>query len=47
MDEEKYEDDDLDDLLEEQLKLQDQVHKKCKIKDNPEDKVKKWKEKYR
>jgi hypothetical protein len=46
MDEEECEDDELDDLLEEQWNLQDQIHKKCKIKDNPEDKIKKWKEKY-
>jgi hypothetical protein len=46
MDEEECEDDELDDLLEEQWNLQDQIHKKCKIKDNPEDKIKKWKEKF-
>ncbi len=46
MDEEKCEDDELDDLLEDQWNLQDQVHKKCKMKDKPEDKIKKWKEKY-
>ena len=46
MDEEECEDDELDDLLEEQWNLQDQVHKKCKMKDNPEDKIKKWKDKY-
>lgn len=46
MDDEKCEDDELDDLLEEQWNLQDQIHKKCKIKDNSEDKIKKWKEKY-
>jgi hypothetical protein len=46
MDEEECKDDELDDILEEQWKLQDQIHKKCKIKDNAEDKIKKWKEKY-
>jgi hypothetical protein len=46
LDEKECEDDELDDLLEEQWNLQDQVHKKCKMKDNPEDKIKKWKDKY-
>ena len=46
MDEKECEDDELDDLLEEQWNLQDQVHKKCKMKDNPEDKIKKWKDKH-
>ena len=46
MDEEECEDDELDDLIEEQWNLQDQIHKKCEMKDNPEEKIKKWKEKY-
>jgi len=45
--EEEYEDDELDDLLEEQWKLQDQIHKKCKIKDDPKEKLKQWNEKYK
>jgi hypothetical protein len=38
--------DELDDLLEEQWNMQDQIQKKCQMKDNHEEKVKKWKEKY-
>ena len=44
--EEQSDDDELDNLLEEQWNLQDQIHKKCKIKDDPQEKLKKWKEKY-
>ena len=44
--EKKTDDDELDDLLEEQWNLQDQIHKKCKIRDDPTEKVKKWKERY-
>jgi len=43
---EDCEGDELEDLLEEQWKLQDQIHKKCKMKDNSGDKIKNWKEKY-
>ena len=31
--EENYEKDDLDDLLEQQWAMQDQIHKKCKMQD--------------
>ena len=44
--EKEHDDDKLDELLEEQWELQDQIHKKCKMKDNPEEKLKKWKERY-
>lgn len=44
--EEQNENEELDDLLEEQWNLQDQIHKKCQIKDDPKEKLKKWKEKY-
>jgi hypothetical protein len=37
---------DLDDLLDKQWEMQDQIHKKCKIKDDPKEKLKKWNEKY-
>jgi hypothetical protein len=43
---ENNEDADLDDLLEKQWEMQDQIHRKCKMKDNPEEKFKKWKQKY-
>ena len=39
-------DDDLDDQLEAQWALQDQIHHKCKMRDDPEKKLKEWKEKY-
>ena len=45
-DEKQSEDDEIDDLLEEQLNIQDKIHKKCKIRDDPNEKLKKWKEKY-
>jgi len=38
--------DDLDDELEKQWALQDQIHHKCKIRDNPEVKQKNWQEKH-
>lgn len=38
--------DDLDDVLEKQWEMQDQIHKKCKIKDDPSKKLKMWNEKY-
>ena len=31
---EEKDDDDLDDLLDQQWELQDQIHKKCKMKEN-------------
>jgi hypothetical protein len=46
MGKEEKEDEELDDLLEEQWNLQDKIHKKCEMKDNPEEKIKRWKEKY-
>lgn len=39
--------DDLDDALEKQWEMQDQIHKKCKIRDDPEEKLKRWNEKYK
>ena len=44
--EKENENEELDDLLENQWNLQDQIHKKCKIRDDPDEKLKKWKEKY-
>lgn len=38
--------DDLDDELEKQWGLQDQIHHKCKMRDDPEVKQKNWKEKH-
>ena len=43
---EEQTDDELDAILEEQWNLQDQIHKKCKIRDDPNEKLKKWKDKY-
>jgi len=37
---------DLDDELERQWEAQDLIHKKCKMKDDPEKKLREWKEKY-
>jgi hypothetical protein len=36
----------LDDELEAQWALQDQIHHKCKMRDDPEKKLKEWKEKF-
>jgi len=44
---EKNSDDDLDDALEKQWEMQDQIHKKCKMKDDPQEKLKRWNEKYK
>ncbi|MHA1671049.1 MAG: hypothetical protein ACTSV5_10825 [Promethearchaeota archaeon] len=46
MSEEKEELDDSDDELDRQWEMQDKIHHKCKIRDDPEEKQKKWKEKY-
>jgi hypothetical protein len=43
---EENESDDLDDLLESQWEIQDQIHHKCQMRDDPEKKIKKWEEKY-
>jgi len=40
------EEDDLDDLLEKEFERQDQMHPKCRISDSPEERKKRWKEKY-
>ena len=46
-DEKKEEcEEDLEDELEKQWAIQDQIHHKCKMRDNPDDKKKKWNEKY-
>ena len=45
-DPDENQEDDLEDELEKQWALQDQIHKKCKMKDDPAVKIKKWKEKY-
>ena len=37
--------DDLDDELEKQWVLQDEIHHKCKMRDDPETNQKKWNEK--
>lgn len=37
---------DLEDELEKQWELQDQIHHKCKMKDDPEVKQKNWDEKH-
>jgi hypothetical protein len=42
--EEKKED--LEDELEKQWEMQNQIHKKCKMKGDFEERQKKWKEKY-
>ncbi len=46
MSEEKEEIDDSDDELDRQGDDQDNIHHKCKMRDDPEEKQKKWKEKY-
>ena len=45
-DKKEYNDDELDDLLEKEWEKQDQIHRKCKIKDDPSLKQKKWKENF-
>ena len=37
---------DSDDLLDQTFNLQDQIHHKCKMRDDPVEKQKKWNEKY-
>ena len=37
---------DLEDELEKQWALQDEIHHKCKMRDDPEIKQKKWNEKF-
>ncbi|MFX1589152.1 MAG: hypothetical protein ACFFC1_13445 [Promethearchaeota archaeon] len=44
--EKEREDDELDDLLEKEWEKQDQIHRKCKMKDDPVLKKKKWEEKF-
>ena len=44
--EKESEDDELDDLLEKEWEKQDQIHRKCKMKDDPVLKQQKWKEKF-
>ena len=39
--------DELEDELEKQWALQDEIHHKCKMRDDPETKKKKWNEKYK
>ena len=39
------EEDDLDDLLEKEFERQDQIHPRCQISDNTDERIKKWKEK--
>ncbi|MFX0057133.1 MAG: hypothetical protein ACFE85_01810 [Candidatus Hodarchaeota archaeon] len=46
MDQDENEYDELDDLLEKEWEKQDQIHRKCKMKDDTSLKQKKWKEKY-
>ncbi|MFX1238188.1 MAG: hypothetical protein ACFFAS_13890 [Promethearchaeota archaeon] len=43
---ESEEEEDLDIELEKQWELQDQIHHKCKMRDDPETKIKKWEEKH-
>ena len=38
--------DKLEDESEKQWEMQDQIHKTCKMKGDPEERQKKWKEKY-
>ena len=40
------EEDDLDDLLDEVFEKQDQIHPRCKVSDDTDEKKKRWKEKY-
>ena len=40
------EDDDLDDLLEKEFERQNEIHPRCKISDNTDERKKRWKEKY-
>jgi hypothetical protein len=40
------EEDDLDDLLDKELERQDQIHPRCRISDNTDERKKRWKEKY-
>lgn len=46
MSKEKEESEDPDDELDRQWDGQDKIHYKCKMRDDPEEKQKKWKEKY-
>ena len=46
MSEEKEKCDDSDDELDSHWKMQDKIHHKCKMRDDPEEKQKKWKEKH-
>ncbi|MBN1802277.1 MAG: hypothetical protein JW891_12270 [Candidatus Lokiarchaeota archaeon] len=43
---ENEKDNNIDDELDKQWEMQDQIHHKCKMRDDPEEKLKKWKEKH-
>ena len=40
------EEDDLDDLVEKEFERQDQIHPRCRINDNADERKKRWNEKY-
>jgi len=44
--EEFDEEDDLDDLLEKEFERQNQIHPRCRINNNSDERKKQWKEKY-
>jgi hypothetical protein len=46
MSKEEKELDEVDDLLETELERQAQIHPRCRISDNTEERKKRWKEKY-
>ena len=39
--------DDLDDILDETFEIQDQIHPRCRISDNTDERKKRWNEKYK
>lgn len=41
------ENDELDDLLDKTFEMQDQIHPRCRISDNHEERIKRWNEKYK
>ncbi|MHA1726305.1 MAG: hypothetical protein ACTSYC_06190 [Promethearchaeota archaeon] len=43
---EKLTDKELDELLDQEFSRQEEIHHKCKIRDDPIKKQRKWKEKY-
>ncbi|MFX0073655.1 MAG: hypothetical protein ACFFAO_21465 [Candidatus Hermodarchaeota archaeon] len=45
-DKKNEENDDLEDLLEKNFEIQDEIHPRCKISDNHEERIKKWNAKY-